>query len=207
MAYANYGGTMRRSVKVVLGVLLLSLAAANVALAQRKADGTPVRRQGFFVGLGVGAGSVGIECSGCPSDRKSGGSGYIRLGSTLGAHWLLGAEIDGWTRSESGVDMVLANVALVASWYPSRTGGFFLKFGFGGVAYQEDDGTDKTETAGAGGIIGIGYDIPLGRTVSLTPFLNSIASSGSTVKFNGTKIPGVEINPNLVQVGLALSFH
>jgi len=134
---------MRRSVKVVLGVLLLSLAAANVALAQKRSDGTPVRRQGFWFGLGLAAGSVGMECSGCPSDRKSGGSGYIRLGGTLSPHWLLGAEINGWARSESGVDMALANVAFVASWYPSRTGGFFLKFGFGGMGYTEDDGSDK----------------------------------------------------------------
>lgn len=207
MAYTNGEGTMRRSVKVVLGVLLLSLAAAHVALAQKKSDGTPVRRQGLWFGLGLAAGSVGFECNGCPSDRTSGGSGYIRLGGTLGAHWLLGAEINGWAKSESGLDMALANVALVASWYPSRTGGFFLKLGLGGLAYQEDDGSDKTETAGGSAIVGIGYDIPIGRTVSLTPFLNSIASSSSTVKYAGTEIPGVEINPNLVQFGLALSFH
>lgn len=61
MACANEGGTMRRSVTVSLGVLLLSLAAANAALAQRKADGTPVRRQGLFFGLGLGAGSTGFQ--------------------------------------------------------------------------------------------------------------------------------------------------
>lgn len=198
---------MRRSVMVALGVLLLSLAAAHVGLAQVKADGTPVRRQGFWFGLGAAAGSVGMECSGCPSDRENGGSGSIRFGGTLSPHWLLGAEIDGWARSESGVDMVLANVALVASWYPSRTGGFFLKFGLGGLAYSKDDGSAKRETAGGSAIIGIGFDIPIGRTVSLTPFLNSMASSSSKLKINGTEIPLIDINPNLVQFGLALSFH
>jgi hypothetical protein len=198
---------MRRSVMVVLGVLSLSLAAANGAVAQKKTDGAPSRRQGFWFGLGAAAGSAGMECTGCGSDRKSGGSGYVRLGGTLSPHWLLGAEIDGWARSESGTDMALANVAFTASWYPSRTGGFFLKFGLGALAYQEDDGTDKTEVAGGSAIIGIGFDIPIGRRSSLTPFLNSIASSKSTVKFNGTEMTGFEANPNLVQVGLALSWH
>ena len=198
---------MCRSVTVVLGTLLLALVTANAAVAQKKADATPSRRQGFWLGLGAAAGSAGIECSGCGSDRKNGGSGYVRLGGTLSPHWLLGAEIDGWTRSESGTDMVIANVALVASWYPSRTGGFFLKFGLGGLAYRETTGPDKAETTGGSAVIGIGYDIPIGRTLSLTPFLNSMASSKSKMKVNGTEVPGVEMNPNLVQFGLALSWH
>jgi hypothetical protein len=198
---------MRRSMKVVLGVLVLAVVAANAAVAQKKADGPPSRRQGFWFGLGAAAGSAGMECTGCGSDRESGGSGYIRLGGTLSPHWLLGGEINGWARSKSGTDMVLANVAITASWYPSRTGGFFLKFGLGGLAYQEDDGADKMEAAGASAIIGIGFDLPIGRSLSLTPFLNSIASSKSKVKFNGTELTGVEMNPNLVQVGLALSWH
>jgi hypothetical protein len=198
---------VRRSVVVVLSVLSLSVAAANVAAAQKKGDDALPRRQGFWIGLGAAAGSAGMECNGCGSDRQGGGSGYIRLGGTLSPHWLLGGEIDGWARSESGTDMVLANVAITASWYPSRTGGFFLKFGLGGLAYAEEAGSNKLEVAGASGIVGIGFDLPIGRSLSLTPFLNSIASSKSKVKFNGTELPGIEANPNLVQFGLALSWH
>lgn len=207
MAYANKGGTMRRSVMVALGVLLLSLAAANAALAQVKAAGAPVRRQGFFFGLGLGAGSIGFQCSGCDSTRQSGGSGYLRLGGALSPHWLLGAEIDGWAKSENGVDVALANVALVASWYPSRTGGFFLKFGIGGMGYSAESGSIKAETMGGSGIVGIGYDVRLGRSFSLTPYVNWMASSGSAAKINGVEVPLIEINPNLVQVGLALSWY
>jgi len=205
MAYANEGGTMRRSVTVSLGVLLLSLAAANAAVAQTKADGTPVRRQGLFFALGLGAGSTGFQCSGCDSTRLSGGSGYLRLGGALSPHWLLGVEIDGWANGDDGVDKALANVALVASWYPSRTGGFFLKFGVGGMGYSAESGSIKAETMGGSGIVGIGYDVRLGRSFSLTPYVNWMASSNSTVKINGVEVPVIEINPNLVQVGLALS--
>jgi hypothetical protein len=198
---------VRRSIVAVLGVLLVSLATANAAVAQKKYDDAAPRRQGFWFGLGAAAGSVGMECSGCSSDRKTGGSGYVRLGGTLSPHWLLGGEISGWARSESGVNMALANVAITASWYPSRTGGFFLKFGLGALAYQEDGGIAKFEVSGASGIVGIGFDLPIGRSLSLTPFLNSIASSKSKVKLNGSELAGIEANPNLLQVGLALSWH
>lgn len=199
---------MQGRVLEVLGVVALGLAAATAASAQVKYSGAaPARRHGFWIGVGLAGGSAGLECTGCTStSRKSGGSGTIRLGGTLGPHWLLGGEIDGWTRSESGVDMVLANAALVASWYPSRTGGFFLKFGVGGLAYSEDDGTNKTETSGGSGIFGLGWDIPLGPTLAITPYLNSMASSGSKVKVNGQEVPLISINPNLVQFGIQLSW-
>jgi hypothetical protein len=199
---------MRRRIGRVVLLAVLGVCAAGAARAQVKgADGLPSRRQGFWFAIGAASGSVGMECSGCGSDRETGVSGTVRLGGTLSPHWLLGGEIDGWSKSKSGVDMALANVALVASWYPSRTGGFFLKLGLGGLAYSEDDGTDKTEVTGASAIVGLGYDIPVGRTFAITPYLNSIASSSGKVKFNGTSVPLISMNPNLVQLGVSLSWY
>jgi hypothetical protein len=198
---------VHRSVVVVLGALTLSLAAANAAVAQKKPDDAAPRRQGFWFGLGAAAGSVGMDCSICSSKRLTGGAGYVRLGGTLSPHWLLGGEIDGWARSESGVDRAVANVAITASWYPSRTGGFFLKFGLGALTYRSGTAPNNLEMTGASGIFGLGYDVPIGRSLSLTPFLNSIATSKSKLKVNGSELTGVEVNPNLVQFGLALSWH
>ncbi len=199
---------MRLRLMFLLGLVVGSLLTTDVALAQKKPDGgADSRRQGFWWGIGLGAGSAGLECSGCSSDREGSGSGYLRMGGTLSPHWLLGGELDAWAKSRSGVDAVMANLAIVASWYPSGSGGFFLKFGLGGIAYQEDGGLNKLEAMGGSAIVGIGYDIPIGRSTSLTPFFNSIASARSKVRIDGATVSGMERNPNLLQVGLAISFH
>jgi hypothetical protein len=198
---------VRRSVLVVLGALALSLAAANAAVAQKKSDDAPSRRQGFWFGLGAAAGSVGMDCSICSSTRLTGASGYVRMGGTLNPHWLLGGEIDAWTRSIGGVSKTVASAAVTASWYPSRTGGFFVKFGLGALTYRSGDAPNNLEMTGASGIFGLGYDVPISPSLSLTPFLNSIATSKSKLKVNGAVLTGVEVNPNLVQFGLALSRH
>ena len=199
---------MRRSVGRVVLLVAFGMCAAGAASAQlTKAVESPSPRQGFWFSIGAAAGSVGMDCSGCGTNRENGPSGTLRLGGTLSPHWLLGGEIDGWGKSKNGLDMTFASAVIVASWYPSRTGGFFLKLGFGGLSYTEDDGTDKTEATGAAGLFGLGFDIPLGRTFALTPYINSIASSNAKVKINGQSVPLVSINPNLVQFGVALSWY
>jgi hypothetical protein len=188
-------------------VAVVVLAATGDGLAQdvKKPDGQSPRH-GLYLSVGAGGGSVGFECSICNSDNRTGGaSGYIGLGGTLSPHWRLGGEVNVWGRSEGGVDRVAVAVQFVAAWYPSRTGGFFVKAGVGGLAHAEDDGTNELTASGGSFSLGIGYDVRIGRSLAITPFLNSIATSKSTVQLNGAKVPGVEVNPNLVQVGLALS--
>jgi hypothetical protein len=199
---------MRQRLGRVALVLALGVGAAGSATAQAaKGLDAPSRRHGFWFAVGAASGSVGMSCSGCSSDRKSAPSGTVRMGGTLSPHWLLGGEIDGWAKSESGVEMMVASVLVVASWYPSRTGGLFLKFGLGGLAYHEDDpDSTKWDITGGAGIFGLGYDIPVGRTFSITPYLNSIASSNSRITVNGGAVPLVTMNPNLVQFGITLSW-
>lgn len=198
---------MRRRIERVVLLAALCVGAAGAAQAQLKGVEEPSRRQGFWFAIGAASGSLGISCSGCGDHRETGASATVRIGGTLSPHWLLGGEIDGWAKSQSGVNLAFANVALVASWYPSRTGGFFLKLGIGAARYTEDDGTDKTELTGGSGLFGLGFDIPVGTSFAITPYLNSIATSDSKVKMNGVSVPLVSLNPNLVQLGVALSWY
>ncbi len=72
---------MRLRLKLLLGLVVGSLLVTNVALAQKKSDDGPAsRRQGFWWGIGLGAGSAGLECDGCSTDREGSGSGYLRMG-------------------------------------------------------------------------------------------------------------------------------
>ena len=49
-------------------------------------------RDGFFIGFGVGGGSIGFEGD---SEREVGGAGYFKIGGALSDKVLLGAEAGG----------------------------------------------------------------------------------------------------------------
>lgn len=189
--------------RLAYGVALLAMVPSLV-FAQARAN----TRQGLWVGVGLGLGSSGADCSDCTDERTSGGSGYFRIGGTLSPSFLVGVESNGWVHSESGVSESIGVGSVVAYWYPSRRGAFYLKIGFGALAYRADDGMDELTSTGAAAQLGLGYEVRLAKNMSVAAFLNSIATSNSTLKFNGTAIPGGgDINVNLVQAGIGLTWH
>jgi hypothetical protein len=124
-------------------------------------------RQGFWLNAGLGYGSLG--CDGCGS-RESGLSGGLQLGGTLSPRWLLGGATTGWTRSEGGVTLTVGTVLALVRFYPSERGGFFLEGGVGlGTIHASVDGFGSETDTGGGALLGLGYDIRVGRNVSLTP--------------------------------------
>jgi len=110
-------GTLRAiGFSAFLAVLLASSASAQQAQT----------RQGFWIGGGLGYGSLG--CDGC--DRVGAPSGYFKLGGTLRQNILLGVETNGWTKSELGNRLTMGNVSGAIYWYP-MTNGMFVKAGAG----------------------------------------------------------------------------
>jgi hypothetical protein len=53
---------------------------------------------------------------------------------------------------------------------------------------------------------GLGYDFRVGRNFSLTPYANYIASTGAELKLDGSAT-GADINPNIFQMGLGVTWH
>lgn len=162
------------------------------------------RRKGFYIGFGLGYGSLGVSCGECDFDfdREGGFSGWFELGGTLSPNWLLGAETNGWVKdSDSGTFGLLS---LSATVYPSRRSGFFLSFGPGFASYS-DDGYDASAF---GARVGVGFDIPIGRSTSLTPKLQYFRSFGldeTCADFDCFDIATVDLN--VVQIGLGVTFH
>lgn len=197
---------MRRTVVT----LALLAAVAGSAHAQKAVEETGGRnaRQGFWIGFGLGPGSAGFDCANCGTDRLSGGSGYFRLGGTLSRSFLLGFELNAWAHSETANDQSMAMASLMAHWYPSRNGALYLKFGIGGMAYMEDDGTDEYSASGPAAVLGVGYEIRVTRNMSITPFLNSMASGNTELRLNDQVVAtNADFKLNLVQVGLGLTWH
>lgn len=129
------------------------------------------RRQGFWIGFGLGGGVNTSE--GLDDDRRAGGSVFVRLGGTVSPHVLLGGEAIGWGRSEDGATLTRGNTTFTAMFYPSPSGGFFLKGGIGGSFVSVSTqvlGTTVTATEnGFGATAGLGYDARLSDNWSITP--------------------------------------
>jgi hypothetical protein len=151
-----------------LAVVVFGLVSAGPLLAQ-----TP-KREGFWLGAGLGYGSLALGCDGCSGLSREGAlSGYLKLGGTVNPSLRLGGETNGWVKSESGVTFSTGLAAGTVTVYPAPANGLFLKGG-AGVSYAKVDvsGSGSDSETGWGGIAGIGYDIPVGRTLYLTPVAN-----------------------------------
>ena len=150
-------------------------------------------REGFWFNAGLGYGSLG--CDGCGS-RESGLSGGLQLGGTLSQRWLLGGATTGWTKSEGGVTLTVGTVLALVRFYPSERGGFFLEGGLGlGTIHVSVDGFGSESETGGGALLGLGYDIRVGRNVSLTPVWLGFAAQTS------------DSDANVGQLSLGVTIH
>lgn len=154
-------------------VLALGVGSPQSAFAQT--------REGFWFGIGVGAGQADVTCDDCAgSTTENGGSGYAKAGFTLNPHVLVGGELNVWTRRKdfdgTNAWFTMYNASATLTVYPSATAGFFVKGG-AGVAYLDTDIERRNSTftidlgSGAGFLVGAGYDIRMGK-LALTPAVN-----------------------------------
>jgi Outer membrane protein beta-barrel domain len=180
-------GTLRAiGFSAFFAVLLASSASAQQAQT----------RQGFWIGGGMGYGSFGLGCSTCGDLGRTGGlSGYAKLGTTLRPNILLGVEMNGWTKSEAGATITLGNLSGAAYWYPMATQGLFIKGGAGYSVLSADDGATSGSDSGFGLLGGVGYDIRVGRNLSITPVANY---------FRGGFVGG---SANVLQLGMGVTSH
>jgi outer membrane protein with beta-barrel domain len=191
-----------RKVRTVLAALIA--LGATALWAQH-----PQVRKGFWIGFGFGYGSLKPSCDGCGTlNSKSSFTGHLRLGGTLSSKVLLGGDIVAWSKSQGGFDDVGGNTTASAYFYPMPESGLFLKGGLGIALFSEspNGGGSSADGTGAGITIGAGYDIRVGRNISLTPVANflygsvgDITSSGATVA-SGWK-------QTILEVGLDVTFH
>jgi hypothetical protein len=199
---------MRIAHAAVLCAALALTASRQVQAQTLVADKAPqASRQGFWIGFGFGGGSAGVTCDGCTDERFSGGTARLALGGTVSPNLKIGGESHVWVNTEdSNIDESVGNVSASLYYYPSRTGNVFLQGGVGMSVYSYDDGSMTAEANGLGIILGVGYDIRLGRKFSLTPiFAYSTALSGN-LHIDGMDT-GFTAKPNFVSLSLSAVWH
>jgi len=161
---------------------------ASPALAQHSQT-----RQGFWFNVGLGYGSLGCQdCSG----RTGGLSGGLSLGGTLTPKLLLGVGTTGWRKSENGATLTVGTLDARVRYYPSATGGFFLTGGLGlGSIGANASGFGSASETGVGLMLGLGVDLRIGNSLSVTPFWNGFAINTSNS------------DANVGQIGIGLTTH
>jgi hypothetical protein len=197
--------------KQMLGCLVVGivLSASPHAWA-----GHPQERKGFWIGVGAGYGSASAsaDCEGCSGgDREGSVSGFLKLGGTLNQHVLLGVESDVWFKDEGdNTTLTLGAFTGTLTLYPQAEGGFFLKAGVGGSYVSSDfrEGSLSASISKTGWafLVGAGYDLRVGRNVSLTPCINYHYGKPGDIDFEGEALfPGWK--QNVVSFELGITFH
>jgi len=186
---------MRAAVRLLTALGILTIAGAGAAAAQH-----PQTREGFWIGFGFGYGSAHASCDACSGNSEGGATGFLKLGGTLSKSVLLGGSVNAWTKSQGGVTETLGNVTANLYFYPAPESGFFLTGGVGLADYRASDGGSET-SSGWGFGVGTGYDIRVGRMISLTPVVDFTYGGGmSPFGLTGWK-------QSVIDFGLGVTFH
>lgn len=120
------------------------------------------------------------------------GPRFAKVSGALRQNILLGVETNAWTKSELGARLTMANISGAVYWHPRTTNGMFVKAGAG---YSALDNGFGGGTSGFGVLGGVGYDVRVGRNLSLTPVANWFRGG-----FNGG-------SANVLQIGMGVTSH
>jgi hypothetical protein len=91
--------------------------------------------------------------------------------------------------------VTMGNMSGAAYWYPMPTQGLFIKAGAGYSVLAVDDGISTADDTGFGWTGGLGYDLRVGKNLSITPVANYFRGA-----FDGG-------SANVLQFGLGVTSH
>jgi hypothetical protein len=150
-------------------------------------------RKGFWFNLGSGYGA--ITCATC-YDAVGGFSGGLSLGGTIGSKLRVGLGTTSWYKSENGFSLITGTIDARLRFYPSTSNGFFITGGVGAGTIGADlAGYGSGSEFGVGSVAGLGWDMPIASSVSLTPYWNFFNVTTSHTK------------TTVGQVGIGFTFH
>jgi hypothetical protein len=155
---------------LVLGLLVFALADSAAAERWRH------DREGFTLGLGLGAGSATFDPSGDvdSADNEGGGALGLRLGWAVNQNWVLLLDGNGWSKSDGGATTTVSVGGIGVSWFPQGEG-FYLRamVGSSRIELELDFGSFRVTPSadGFGGSLAVGHEWRLTRTFALGPEL------------------------------------
>jgi hypothetical protein len=158
------------------------VAAAFMAVpvrAQQVPDLVLARSAGRYFAIGGGVGNFTLDCdAGCAGDPLSSSAFGLVFGRQFGARWRF--ELGGWMQKNSDKVADLTTLSGGAAVY--LVGNLYVR---GAATYNrvsvEDTNATFEGSGGPGFTVGAGYDLFIGDRTAITPFVNYVSASLSTI--------------------------
>jgi hypothetical protein len=170
--------------------------------------------RGMSLAFGFGRGSMAIECKGCETSAQADISGLARVGWTLRENVIVAVEGIGFQKAQvidqRTVDATFTFGGAVLLWYPRRYADFFLKVG-GGMSHSSGTFNAQTgiptelELNSPALLLGVGTDLRIGRTFSVSPFVDYYRPVPRDADLGGGA--AISITSSTFNFGLALTYH
>lgn len=166
------------TVTVVVSVLVFQ---ASAALTQEHYSH---ERKGLSGRIGIGPGRLDFNCGPAITRGElsaencifegiaTSGIGFINVGYAFNQHVVVGVEFDSWGRQRSVDGGYMGTVTL--HYYPSAVSGFFVDVGAGTSTFVGPAPGFDERGSGWGLTGGLGYDLRVGASTSLTFQLKSL---------------------------------
>jgi hypothetical protein len=168
----------------------------------KESDNNPNRRSGIWASLGAGAGVESFNAYDGLGWTNGIWGGVVsgKAGLTVGQNLTIGGEGQLWIHEFPQYRRMLGSIMIIGQLYPVARGGFFLK---GGAGWTRDDlrlyysppTPIQTERNGWGFVAGIGYDVRIGKDVSITPSVDFVDHYYDIQE------------ERMLNMGLAITFH
>jgi hypothetical protein len=163
-----------------------------------RSEGSP--RSGYHFSLGIGAGRGDLTCEGCIFDSKTGYSAFLAVARSVASNTLLGIEASGWTKDETRIYGVTAQLTQ----YLNRNSGLFLSAGLGWTGFRSDGGPEDVSGSGLGLSSRLGYELGMGR-VSVVPYVGYLRGLGTGGARLGDITTPDDVITHSLQVGVGLA--
>ena len=189
---------------------MLVVAAGSASAQHIKKD------RGFTWDVGFAKGWLTSACSNCatrPSDTDLGTQ--LRAGWKLRNNWIVGAEAFLWSNSKlvavQTQKLTYNSFSAILMWYPWRHSEAFLKGGVGITSNTTllditGTGSDEFKATPVTGTLGVGIDLNLGKSWSVSPFLDYQNGLAAKAKINGAS-SSEKVTTSMMMFGLALTVH
>lgn len=197
--------------------LISRCVALTVVIAALLSPARPVRAQApsnrFFGSLGAGYGKSG-PASSLGQDQYAGNTADLALGAALTSRGVIAVEISGFSKSTPIGSSRSNFVTLSLYGYPFGSvldnlfGQGGIGVGHGSFPIQEGTSTTRINVTHPALLLGVGYDIPVGCPVWITPFFQTYGTFGGHSLHDSRRPQGQTESANAVMyhAGLSIKF-
>jgi hypothetical protein len=142
---------------------------------------------GFQIMGGAGVGWTRTSCAFCRRDRDAGPVVYLQAMTRIRPGLTIGAEGNAWARDDE-IFVLIGSIGAIAQMYPNLESPLYFKGGLSLVSYRAFDEEGDLVSNGPGIQLGAGYRFRVTDDITITNFINVLASRYGKLKEEDTVV-------------------